>query len=458
MKSLTSIFCILVPFLGYSQCSVSLGDDIVNCIGSAVTITAVTDGQSSPDLLTITYDASQGVTGLIGSPKVYFHSGIQTVPFGDWEYVIGNWGLDDGVGEMTSLGNDLWQITIEVADYYGYSGGTNVIGLWMVFRNADGSATGKDDNDEDIFLETSNSNASTFSGVVGTDVPGNAGGLEWSTNESTTSITVNQSGNYSVIYTDGMGCIAMDTVNVQIFVGSASVDLGPDTSLCGGVALTLDAGSGFNSYEWSTSATTQTIEVDTAGDYSVTVTDQNGCTGIDLIHIEIGQMPDADFTYSPITGLVVNFTDIGSAADVVSWDFDGDGLEDANTAGGASVQYEFPNESVFGVRMISMNSCGSDTSTQNVLVQDVGIEELKDEIGIWVYPNPANDEIVISISDAAVRIASVTIQDIQGRLALDECLGNHSSHQVDLTNLQSGVYVLKAVTSVGTLSERILKQ
>ncbi|MBK9718751.1 MAG: hypothetical protein IPO85_14790, partial [Saprospiraceae bacterium] len=32
-------------------------------------------------------------------------------------------------------------------------------------------------------------------------------------------------------------------------------------------------------YLWSTTATTQSINVSTAGTYSVTVTDANGCTG-----------------------------------------------------------------------------------------------------------------------------------------------------------------------------------
>ena len=153
-RLLLALFLFPTAVLAQPACSVDLGDDITQCNGNPVTISAVTSGTSSEDSLRITYDASQGVTGLVGASEVYMHSGIQTVPFGGWEYVIGNWGANDGLGQMTSLGNNIWEITIHVEDYYAYPGGTNVIGLWMVFRNGDGSSTGKNDNDEDIFLET----------------------------------------------------------------------------------------------------------------------------------------------------------------------------------------------------------------------------------------------------------------------------------------------------------------
>lgn len=52
---------------------------------------------------------------------------------------------------------------------------------------------------------------------------------------------------------------------------------------CNGGSTTLDAGAGYSSYEWSNNETTQTITVSTAGTYTVTVTDGNGCTATDDI-------------------------------------------------------------------------------------------------------------------------------------------------------------------------------
>ncbi|MGB0916014.1 MAG: T9SS type A sorting domain-containing protein [Flavobacteriales bacterium] len=459
MKTRLLLVLFVLPLVGFSQvpCSVSLGEDIVQCNGNPVTLSAVSMGTASEDSLRIVYDASQGTTGLVGASEVYLHSGIQTVPFGGWEYVIGNWGFDDGLGEMTSLGNDMWSITIHVEDYYAYPGGTNVIGLWMVFRNGDGTQTGKDDTDNDIYIETSNNNTSTFSGVTGTDILGSDGSYFWGNAETTQSITVSQTGTYSVTFTDGVGCTSSDDIYVEFGSGNVSVNLGADTVICNGEIITLDAGAGFSSYDWSTMETSQTLDVSTPGDYSVTVTDASGCTGIDLINIQTGASPLADFSYESITGTTVEFTETGIAGTTILWDFDGDGNVDETTAAGASVQYDFGAESVFGVTMISENGCGSDTATQNVLVQDVGVEELKAEIGFNVYPNPAKDRLVVAITNATVTVNSVQILDLQGR-KVNEISTFSNSTIININKLPKGFYVLQVATSKGIINQRILKQ
>ena len=71
-------------------------------------------------------------------------------------------------------------------------------------------------------------------------------------------------------------CIDQDTIEVFI-QNSPIVDLGNDIELCQGETTTLDAGT-FISYLWSDGSTTQTIDVNTAGTYNVTITDDNGNT------------------------------------------------------------------------------------------------------------------------------------------------------------------------------------
>lgn len=64
-----------------------------------------------------------------------------------------------------------------------------------------------------------------------------------------------------------------------------SINLGQDTAIESGHSLTLDAGSAFSSYSWSTNQTTQSITVYSAGTYSVVVTDVNNCTASDQIDV-----------------------------------------------------------------------------------------------------------------------------------------------------------------------------
>ncbi len=88
----------------------------------------------------------------------------------------------------------------------------------------------------------------------------------WSTGQITQTIDVSAVGNYWVIVALN-NCLDMDTVTVV----TAPVIQLFDSSLCTTSPIVLDPGSGATSYYWSTGSTTQTISVDTAGSYWVTV-------------------------------------------------------------------------------------------------------------------------------------------------------------------------------------------
>ncbi len=103
---------------------------------------------TAEDSVVVVFDATQGNSGLIGAAKVYMHSGLVTSgPNGtDWNFVIGNWGQDDGVGQMTRVPGDSnkWQLSLSpsIRMYHNAPEGTNYFRLAMVFRNADGSVKG----------------------------------------------------------------------------------------------------------------------------------------------------------------------------------------------------------------------------------------------------------------------------------------------------------------------------
>lgn len=91
------------------------------------------------------------------------------------------------------------------------------------------------------------------------------------------------SGSYIVTGTDLNGCSNTDTAEIVVNPNPV-VNLGADIIQPNPPAV-LDAGSGFTSYLWSTSATSQTINVTTNGLYHVTVTNASGCTDSDTIQV-----------------------------------------------------------------------------------------------------------------------------------------------------------------------------
>lgn len=89
---------------------------------------------------------------------------------------------------------------------------------------------------------------------------------------------------------------------------------------CTGSSTTLDAGSGYNSYDWSTTEISQTINVTSSGNYSVTVSDENGCTGIDNVTVIENHLPvvslGADAFMCDVTSYLL---DAGNPGSTFSW-------------------------------------------------------------------------------------------------------------------------------------------
>ena len=130
-------------------------------------------------------------------------------------------------------------------------------------------------------------NSSTLDAGAGYDT------YHWSTNEDTQTIDINSTGDYSVTVTDNANCIGIDTINISSLSNPTPTITG--SNICDGETAVIDAGN-YVSYIWSTNETTQTISVTQTGTYSVTVTDNNNCTGVDAIDIEEYPSPTPSLT------------------------------------------------------------------------------------------------------------------------------------------------------------------
>lgn len=105
----------------------------------------------------------------------------------------------------------------------------------------------------------------------------------WSTGATSATINGLMAGSYSYTVTDSEGCTASGSFSVLAndpVIGNASktnVDCYGEAQ--GTASLSPSGGVGPYTYQWSTGATTASINNLTAGYYAYTVTDSNGCTG-----------------------------------------------------------------------------------------------------------------------------------------------------------------------------------
>lgn len=439
-----------------AQCSVSLGPDTSLC-AAGFTLNPVLSISTFEDSLEIIYDASQGQSGLVGATKVYLHSAAEMVPFGGWQYPVGNWGQDDGIGQMTSLGNDRWRIRIVPHAYYGYPSAASPNGLFMVFRNADGTATGKDASGNDIWVDMAQDPpVSAFGGVQIAWKRDALDSLLWSDGSSGNSLTVTVPGTYWVAMYDTAGCIARDTVLVDL--GQIPyVDLG-QPAICNGVPVTLDAGQGFANYAWSTGATTQTISVSAAALVTVTVTNAQGCTGIDIVNVPSAIPPQAMFTPS-VNGLTVQFVDGSTGGGNYQWSFLGNGFVHSTNAGTTSWTYQ--GTGTYNVTLVVTNPCGTDTFTQAVTVGGVGEAEAEiPQLAFSLYPNPATERIQLTCELPKPGNVAWMLVDVHGTVCgqwQERSAAGIFQKELDIHLLPAGIYLVRMTAAGSSAARSFLK-
>jgi hypothetical protein len=118
------------------------------------------------------------------------------------------------------------------------------------------------------------------------------------TNNSTATAVVTPpvgSNIYTVTTTDGNGCSATSNAVTIVVNALPTPTIAPDYCTFRPNVL-LTASAGYSNYTWSNGATGQAIQVDVAGNYTVTVTDAAGCQGSSNIAVANDLVIDGSFT------------------------------------------------------------------------------------------------------------------------------------------------------------------
>ncbi|PLX12118.1 MAG: hypothetical protein C0594_02825, partial [Marinilabiliales bacterium] len=112
--------------------------------------------------------------------------------------------------------------------------------------------------------------------------------FEWTTGATTEDIAGLSAADYTVTITDNNACSITKTISItEPTVISVSANVSDITcNQQGSIDLTVSGGTSDYSFDWSNGETTEDISELSEGDYTIIVTDANGCTASDLITVE----------------------------------------------------------------------------------------------------------------------------------------------------------------------------
>ncbi len=253
----------------------------------------------------------------------------------------------------------------------------------------------------------------------------------WSNRDTTQNITVADSGEYSVTVIDSLGCNATSsTETITVFTNPIPTITG-NTAICQNDSTTLDAGSGYTNYLWSTSETAQTITVTTAGIYSVTVTDVNGCSNSTSLNITVNS---AD-TSVTANGFILT---ANTSSATYQWIF----CDSVLISGEINQTFVALQNGSYAV-IVSQNGC-TDTSSCYLIV-GMGISQINNENNISIYPNPTNGLLNIKVFGLSNENCKLILTNTLGQIINEKefkATNNSTETQFDMKGLSDGIYFL----------------
>ncbi|KPK81969.1 MAG: hypothetical protein AMS27_15015 [Bacteroides sp. SM23_62_1] len=269
-----------------------------------------------------------------------------------------------------------------------------------------------------------------------------------------------------------------------------------------GYSTTLDA-SGASTYQWSpatglssTTGSQVTADPDTITTYILEGTNDFGCTGTDTITLYVYCPACGDETYFTATGkfnfgctnnlyknnLACSWTILPSGVDTIYLSFDiasfdikqDDSIEVYNGQDateqliGKYNNNNLPPANIKGknalhIRFVTdedITGTGFQAKWSNtpIIVDEIN-SQLRPQF--LIYPNPANDRLFIESDNVESRSIRVFIYNNLGQMILNRKIENFSGQireEIDINNLESGIYHMLIVTEKDIIKCKFIKE
>ncbi len=272
----------------------------------------------------------------------------------------------------------------------------------------------------------------------------------WSNSQNTPNISSLSAGTYTLNVSDNNGC-----------TGSASViiTLPPSLNVSANILLNVSCNAGANgsasssvsggtapyTYSWSNSQSIPNISSLSAGTYSLTVTDNNGCTASASViitqPIALSIIADSINANNGCTGSAWAIVNGGVSPYSYLW-----------TGGATTDTIQNQCAGNYCITITDANGCIDSACTSiNIFLGEES--NLSNNGLVIIYPNPNNGQFILQLASSYKLDANSQVQvyDMLGQEIYNSNI-NSSGTQIDLGNKASGIYLYRVITETGGIT------
>ncbi|MEO9533674.1 MAG: GEVED domain-containing protein [Crocinitomicaceae bacterium] len=265
----------------------------------------------------------------------------------------------------------------------------------------------------------------------------------WTPGGETTTMITGGAGNYSVQITDAAACTSTfsytigEPTAVAATFNTTSVSCNGDTD--GAIDMTVTGGTPTYTYSWSNAETTEDITGLAPGNYTVVVTDANGCAeNFNATVNEPAVLTGSTTTTDIMTGND-GAIDLSVSGGTPPYSYDWD-------SGFATTQ-DLSDLSVAGTYIcVITDANGCTTTVSGTIDSQVGIDEGQLS-NLIIYPNPSHG--MVNIAFKADLEATITIYNTVGQKLMTTNNLGENILTLDLNDFATGVYVIQINTVDG---------
>ncbi|MFN5887231.1 MAG: hypothetical protein ACK438_04615, partial [Flavobacteriales bacterium] len=261
------------PFT-YSWSNLSINEDLTN-IGAGTYSVSVTDNKGCTASGQTTVTQPNAISSSSNNTNVLCNGASTgvidlTVTGGTTPYTYA-WSNNAITEDLNGIPTGIYSVTITDAN--------SCIGTYTTSIS--------ESQEIDIFGSTTNSTCNGLQdGAINITVSGGSGtftSFSWSNGATTEDLVSLPAGTYTVNVTDSYNCTNTNSFTITqpsaITATSTNTNLSCSGGSTGAINLTASGGDGTYTYLWSNGSTSEDITGLSAGTYTATITDGNGCTG-----------------------------------------------------------------------------------------------------------------------------------------------------------------------------------